>query len=64
MGLSCRHTNAHQHHKHAKFFVLAQTRPSHCAQELMSEGLPDGVRMNHKQYKAMLVRDRTIKRVG
>lgn len=30
----------------------------------MSEGLPDGVRMNHEQYKAMLARDRTIKRVS
>lgn len=30
----------------------------------MSEGLPDGVRMNQKQFKAMLVRDRTIKKVS
>lgn len=32
-------------------------------QELLSEGLADGFRMNHMQYKAMLARDRTIKRV-
>eukprot|EP00903_Cladosiphon_okamuranus_P020324 g18647.t1 len=38
---------------------LAETR----YQELLSEGLPDGVRMTHRQYKAMLVRDRTIKKL-
>lgn len=30
----------------------------------MAEGLPDGVRMKPTQYKAMLARDRTIKRVS
>eukprot|EP00752_Nemacystus_decipiens_P002026 g1941.t1 len=36
---------------------LAETR----FQDLMAEGLPDGVRMKTTQYKAMLARDRTIK---